>query len=209
MDKRYKLLLILSFIISIVSLAISIFVLCPKIPRILSNKELQFDYIGAIIGILSFIITLVMGWNIYSTIDIKTISSNLKKTERKLGNTFERKIIRNDNRRAKDMGVLTATLMCLNSKRDETSKLITIYALYKEIMHIPESFALSFILEIVKNIISNDYLYRLIDKRRFLKEVDRDLLNKMKINLIEKYTEDNLLLNKYIELTDDAIINYY
>ena len=47
--------------------------LCPSLPRILSNDELQFDYIGAIIGILSLLITVLLGWNIYTIIDIHKI----------------------------------------------------------------------------------------------------------------------------------------
>lgn len=69
--------LIISVIISITSLAI-------VSPR---NKNLDFDYIGVIIGLLSLIVTLLIGWQIYSTINIKNMISkevheNLKSFEK-------------------------------------------------------------------------------------------------------------------------------
>lgn len=69
--------LIISVIISITSLAI-------VSPR---NKNLDFDYIGVIIGLLSLIVTILIGWQIYSTINIKNMISkevheNLKSFEK-------------------------------------------------------------------------------------------------------------------------------
>lgn len=68
--------LIVSIIISITSLAI-------VSPR---NKNLDFDYIGVIIGLLSLIVTILIGWQIYSTINIrnlisKEVQDNLKSFE--------------------------------------------------------------------------------------------------------------------------------
>lgn len=36
-------------------------------------KELDFDYYGVIVGVISVLVTLLLGWNIYSVIDIKTV----------------------------------------------------------------------------------------------------------------------------------------
>lgn len=55
----------ISIIISIVSLSI-------VAPR---SKALDFDYIGVIIGLLSLIVTILIGWQIYSTINIKNLIS--------------------------------------------------------------------------------------------------------------------------------------
>ena len=57
--------LIISIIISITSLSI-------VAPR---SKTLDFDYIGVIIGLLSLIVTVLIGWQIYSTINIKNLIS--------------------------------------------------------------------------------------------------------------------------------------
>lgn len=35
------------------------------------HKELDFDYYGVIVGVISVLVTLLLGWNIYSVIDIK------------------------------------------------------------------------------------------------------------------------------------------
>ncbi len=35
------------------------------------TKELDFDYYGVIVGVISVLVTLLLGWNIYSVIDIK------------------------------------------------------------------------------------------------------------------------------------------
>lgn len=48
-------------------------------------KELDFDYYGVIVGVLSILITILIGWNISSVIDIKwakkEIERNLKKNQ--------------------------------------------------------------------------------------------------------------------------------
>lgn len=53
--------------------------LCPSLPRLLSNKEMQFDYIGAIIGILSLLVTALLSWNIYTVIDTKGTKKEYEK----------------------------------------------------------------------------------------------------------------------------------
>lgn len=35
-------------------------------------RELELDYLGVIVGILSFLITLLLGWNIYTVVDFKS-----------------------------------------------------------------------------------------------------------------------------------------
>lgn len=56
--------------------------MCPSLPRLLSNEELQFDYIGAIVGILSLLVTALLTWNIYTVIDTKNIKKKYKSLER-------------------------------------------------------------------------------------------------------------------------------
>lgn len=52
----------------IVSLVTSTIALCLSIPR---SQELNFDYLGLLIGIQSFIVALLLGWNIYCLVDLK------------------------------------------------------------------------------------------------------------------------------------------
>lgn len=51
-----------------VSLIISIIALCLSVPR---SQELDFDYLGLLVGIQSLIVTILIGWNIYCLVDLK------------------------------------------------------------------------------------------------------------------------------------------
>lgn len=57
----------ISLIISVVSLLVSLVVLAKLWPV----DSIDFDYIGAIVGILSFLITILMGYQIYTVINVK------------------------------------------------------------------------------------------------------------------------------------------
>jgi hypothetical protein len=76
---KYKFTCCLSFAFSAAALGVSLCLICPCLPRILSNRELQFDYIGAIIGVLSLLVTFLLGWNIYSALGIEKNVSDFKK----------------------------------------------------------------------------------------------------------------------------------
>ena len=60
--------------IDIVILFIAIIVLCHVMPR---GHELQFDYIGMLVGILAILVTVLVCWNIYTFIDIRQQSKRL------------------------------------------------------------------------------------------------------------------------------------
>lgn len=51
--------------IAIIVSVIAICIACPHIP------ELGFDYQGVVVGVLSLLVTTLIGWNIFSIIDIK------------------------------------------------------------------------------------------------------------------------------------------
>lgn len=55
-----------SILISLIALVVSIISLCNVYPR-----ELGLDYLGLIVGILALITAILLGWNIYTIIDIK------------------------------------------------------------------------------------------------------------------------------------------
>lgn len=57
----------ISTTISIVALGIAIVAMAKVAPA----KDLDFDYYGAIIGVLSFLVTLLMGYQIYTVINVK------------------------------------------------------------------------------------------------------------------------------------------
>lgn len=66
-----KLLRFLFPVFSVYAACVCTLWLCPSLPRLLTSKELQFDYIGAIIGILSLIVVFTVSWQIYNAINDK------------------------------------------------------------------------------------------------------------------------------------------
>ena len=58
----------ISFLCSVVALS-----------RTFCRAELQFDYIGVVVAILSILITILIGWNIWNVIDMKTDIDKVKK----------------------------------------------------------------------------------------------------------------------------------
>ena len=61
--------------LSTVSIIISVIALA----RVAPTQRLDFDYIGAIVGILSFLVTLLIGYQIYTVINVK---EELKEVQR-------------------------------------------------------------------------------------------------------------------------------
>lgn len=56
-----------SIIFSIAAIAMSIVAVANKCPRC----NLEFDYLGLLIGIVSLLVTVMLGWNIFQLIDLK------------------------------------------------------------------------------------------------------------------------------------------
>lgn len=48
-------------------------VLCFYAPRVIDGKSLGFDYIGVIVAILAILVTVLIGWQIWATIDTRRI----------------------------------------------------------------------------------------------------------------------------------------
>ena len=73
MDKAKE---VIIYIIVLASLIMSIFSLCNSLPR-----TDGLDYIGVIVGILSLLVTILIGWNIYTVIDFNKTKEELSKNE--------------------------------------------------------------------------------------------------------------------------------
>ncbi|MGI6814548.1 hypothetical protein ACFX5L_09340 [Bacteroides sp. KG123] len=56
--------------------AINVILISRFFPRFISENNLHFDYIGAIVGVVAILVTIVMSWNIYTVIDLKNIKSD-------------------------------------------------------------------------------------------------------------------------------------
>jgi len=69
---------IFPIILGIINFALLIPLLCMHFPRII-DSNLGFDYMGIIVGILSLLVTVLIGWNIYTIIDYQKEISKTKK----------------------------------------------------------------------------------------------------------------------------------
>lgn len=61
--------------VSIVSLLLSVIAVCVAIWR---SPELSFDYQGVIVGVLSLLVTALVGWNIYTLVDLKSLQNKMQ-----------------------------------------------------------------------------------------------------------------------------------
>lgn len=66
-----------SVVFSLIAIIVSGIALAVTLPSV----KLGLDYVGVIIGLLSFLITLLVGWNIFSAIDIKRDFEKFKETQ--------------------------------------------------------------------------------------------------------------------------------
>ena len=65
-----------ALLLSSVAVLISLVAICVACPH---KAELGFDYQGVIVGVLSLLVTILIGWQIYSMIDAKNVISNIRK----------------------------------------------------------------------------------------------------------------------------------
>ena len=63
--------------ISVIALMVSIIAICVAGYR---APELSVDYLGVIVGVLALLVTVLIGWNIYTLIDIDRIRKEISKS---------------------------------------------------------------------------------------------------------------------------------
>ena len=64
----------LSLLVSILAIVLSVIAISVSLPRF----ELAFDYLGLITGILGILVTVLLGWNIYTIFDFRQERQKLK-----------------------------------------------------------------------------------------------------------------------------------
>lgn len=69
---------IFPIILGIINFALLIPLLCMHFPRII-DSNLGFDYMGVIVGVLSLLVTVLVGWNIFNTLEFKKELEQIKK----------------------------------------------------------------------------------------------------------------------------------
>ena len=120
-------------VLSVYAACICTLWLCPSLPRILSNKELQFDYIGAIVGILSLIVVFTVSWQIYNAMEVKKELDKARALREKFDETINVRlndILSNACRYMGDIAEMVSKSKELYSKYFITS--IQFYNKYKE-----------------------------------------------------------------------------
>lgn len=78
MCKFLKILLNILVVFDTILCVVLLCVLCPRFVEY-CDRDLGFDYIGVIIGILALLVTLLIGWNIYQLVDLKSKSKDIDK----------------------------------------------------------------------------------------------------------------------------------
>lgn len=81
----------ISFTISIVAIIISMVTLAIVIPTDLLDGALDFDYIGAIVGILSLLVTILIGYQIYTVINVKEELKEVRRIKSQIENKIQQK----------------------------------------------------------------------------------------------------------------------
>ncbi len=67
--------------LSIPAIILSIIAICVSCSR---ENQINFDYMGVIVGVLSLLITVLVGWNIFTLIDIRRIQEDIKKRKKEV-----------------------------------------------------------------------------------------------------------------------------
>ena len=64
----------LTLLVSILAIVLSVIAISTSLPR----TEMSFDYLGFITGSLGFLVTVLLGWNIYTIFDFRQERQDLK-----------------------------------------------------------------------------------------------------------------------------------
>lgn len=64
----------LTLLVSILAIILSVIAISTSLPR----TEMSFDYLGFITGCLGFLVTVLLGWNIYTIFDFRQERQDLK-----------------------------------------------------------------------------------------------------------------------------------
>ena len=91
---------------------------------------LDFDYIGAVIGVLSFLVTILMGYQIYTVINVKKEMEDIKQIRKDIDSTLKAKVDQLTNDNQEELGNATNVLIAMLSR----DKGLIIEALFKAYM---------------------------------------------------------------------------
>lgn len=72
----------------LLAMVFSIISLCIVCPRVIPKENLGFDYIGAIIGILSVLVVFTVGWQIINAMEVKKELDNARELQEEFDKTI-------------------------------------------------------------------------------------------------------------------------
>lgn len=145
----------ITLILSAISIMVSVAALCRTYPH---TSELGMDYQGIIVGVLALLITVLIGWQIYTTInmkeelkDIKDLRKEINKQERDIyirstNNLFEFQsamFMMYDNKKEKSNsdifqlylhGISSIYHLCSLGKQNECTSIVNILIARKSIL---------------------------------------------------------------------------
>ena len=168
--------------------------------------DLDFDYYGVIVGILSLLVTVLIGWNIYSAVDIKKSFSDLKRiTEDKskeLSHEIEQRHYYTEGKSGVNMMNVFIHLKTTlpNIKNDAGESIIDFYIIYYGLtcaVNSQMSERYDYTKEVIKEIIANVKDFDNIIREEQSKQELLRLLGK--IDAI-KYPESNALWAKIMNI---------
>lgn len=131
----------ISVTISVVAFAISVLALAIVIPTDLTEGNLDFDYIGAIVGVLSFIVTLLIGYQIYNGINIQEELKELRAVRANIDQMVEDKMKSVKEQTNEELNNLIPLLMSLDM-HDNVGTVVTALEVFDEAM--PDTLAYTF-----------------------------------------------------------------
>ena len=73
----------ISIITSITALILSVIAVCVAVWR---SPDLTFDYQGVIVGVLSLLVTALIGWQIFNVVEVSEKVSGIKETASEVTN---------------------------------------------------------------------------------------------------------------------------
>ena len=114
----------ISFTISVAAFAISILALAILIPTDMTEGSLDFDYIGALIGVLSFLVTLLIGYQIYTVINVKEELREIQKERQEIEKTIKQKVEEVKTQMKNDISNLLPILIAIDT--DEISDMVAV-----------------------------------------------------------------------------------
>lgn len=113
----------ISTTISVVAIIISMIALAIVIPTDISECGLDFDYIGVIVGVLSFLVTLLLGYQIYTVINVKEELKEIQKERAGIENTIKSRVENVKDQMKNDISNLLPVLIAIDS--DEICDMIS------------------------------------------------------------------------------------